>query len=215
MKNKSEIYYRILEIGVENLEYGLTLTELKEKLPQEFRQFDNTINSYFSILFQPVDETLHQKGVINYWGTSPNPLENLNNNKFRLNHEMSTEFIKLNNSKNQIDLLQNQLKTTEQNAQDAKKESSWAFKLAIGSMILSGLGVFIDYLGYKQNEYQNKTTTETTSKRQTEINQNIYNLPNSLGNQTSNDRKENNKPVEDSSTFLKTTLKNNLKSEKK
>lgn len=200
----SNIYIKVLEIGESKLSSGIAYCDLLKEL-KDCIEINNCSTIALKKFF--CDNFFHKEL---HDGKSTVTIAEFEEH-LCCNFVMSGEawnklqqYRHFQNSKTQIDLLQNQLKTTEQNAQDAKNESSWAFRLAIGSMILSGLGVFIDYLGYKQNEHQNKTTIETTSKPQTETNQKIYNHQNSHDNQTSHDRRENNKPAEDSSVILKT-----------
>ena len=231
----SDIYYRILQLGSEHTERGISLNELKKQLQTECLVSDpeNTehIEQWFSWSFEhksfgchcPTRETTNDCGCENDDPCSK--YDHINNCSRYLNKTSIIEFSQLEQShklneqiklnKQQVDLLQNQLKITEQNAQDAKKESGWAFKLAIGSMGLAGISVFTDLASYKnhtndkiqENTFQLKTIQETTSKQQIEINQKIYNLLDSLDNRISNDKKDYNIHLENIYKLLKTKPK--------
>ena len=82
-------------------------------------------------------------------------------------------------------------------------------------MILAGASVFIDTSNYingvdeqiQLNTSQLKTIQETTSKQQIETTKKIYNLLDSLADQTSNYRRETNKHLENIYKSLKTKPK--------
>lgn len=183
----SDIYYRILQIGSENIEEGVSLNELKLKLKDECLVSNNEntehIEQWFDWSFEhkkfgckcPIRPTKNDCGCND--DDPCNQFDHHNNCKRFLNKQALIDFSQLEQShkynqkiklyKDQIDLLQSQLITTEESSKDAKKESNRAIKWAVGALIISALMGFPDWINLmckkSTDDIVNSISTQTDS----------------------------------------------------
>jgi hypothetical protein len=222
-----KLFLRILQIGRDNISGGLRFCDLTEQLTKEGYAINSCTNRtlrewFYTSFFH--EEAHCDKGNPN----SYNDVSKLDEHRcchFILKGDSCMKLLQYEESENsnkQIELLQAQLNTletqiqqNETNSNDAKKESSKAFWIAIGSMLLSGFSVFTDLANYnsdtdgkiQENTSKQISIQETILQQQIQSNQKIYNLLDSLAGQTSNDRRETNKQLENIYKSLKTKPK--------
>lgn len=153
----SDIYYRMLQIGSETTENGISLSELKKQLHIEclVTNPNNTehIEQWFNWAFEhksfgchcPIRQSDNDCGCNNDDPCSQYDHDN-NCNRF-LNKDSIIEFSLLEQShkqteqlqlnRQQVNLLQGQITLAEQNTKEAQKESRFARNLAWGSIAIS------------------------------------------------------------------------------
>lgn len=183
----SDIYYRILQIGSENIEEGVSLNELKLKLKNECLVTDkkNTehIEQWFDWSFEhkefgckcPVRTTENECGCNK--DHHCNQFDHHNICKRYLKKEALIDFSQLEQShkynqkiklyKDQIDILQSQLSSAEESSKDAKNESNRAIKWAIGALVISALMGLPDWINLTSkkstDDIVNGISTQTDS----------------------------------------------------
>lgn len=186
----SDIYYRILQLGSEHTEKGISLNELKKQLQTEclVSNPENTehIEEWFDCAFQhkiygcecPIRKTTNDCGCKDDTDEC-NKFDHHNECRRFLSKNSIIEFSQLEQShklneqlrlnKQQVDLLQNQLLTlnsqillTEQNSNKAKTESKIAFKLAIWALILTSVFGLPDWI-VMCKEWSNQTIEQSTN----------------------------------------------------
>lgn len=101
--NKSKLYYDILHIGAESLEEGITLKELKGKLPSDYTKYDSYINTIFLNNFKPIDPKVSQFGLVTTWDLTEEKIDRANKNKYRIDVESLSEYLKLRHSINNLE----------------------------------------------------------------------------------------------------------------
>jgi hypothetical protein len=192
----SDIYYRMLQIGSEHTENGISLNEIKNKLQSECLvsnpQNTEHIHQWFSWSFEhkefgckcprnfnddpcgcnqndPCNQFDHDSKC-NRFLTKDSIIEF---SQLEQSHKLN-EQIKLN--KQQVDLLQNQLSTlnsqiqlTEQNSKDAKMESKSAKNYAIGALIATAFFGLPDILDFCENKFSTKKQHEDKQIKEAQI----------------------------------------------
>ncbi len=183
----SDIYYRMLQIGSETTENGISLNELKKQLQSECLvtnpQNTEHIEQWFNWAFEhksfgcncPTRQSDNNCGCNNHDPCSKYDHDN-NCNRF-LNKDSIIEFSLLEQShkqteqlqlnrqqvnllQGQLDTLETQIKLAETNASNAKIDSNKAIKYAIAALILTAIFGLPDWI-VMYREWSNQTIEQS------------------------------------------------------
>ena len=100
--DKADIYYNVLQVGSKHLDDGITLHALKDELKQKYLTFDSYINTIFFNNFSPIDSHVQQFGVVTNWDLHQERIDQANVNRYRINVESLSEYLKLKHFKLEI-----------------------------------------------------------------------------------------------------------------
>lgn len=163
---RAEIYYRILEIGVEQ-ESGITLNEMLDLL--NLPKHERAIEKFFAIHFQRGSPERTGVEMALSWGQiGPKGRSFLNTHPHYLKPEAAKEFLSLSYSKSMLE-------DSKEEAIQAKKHSRMAITISVCALLLSVFGSIPDWKILKS------TPTKTTDTENiTLINESLIEIQNSL-----------------------------------
>ena len=153
---KADLYYSILNYGVDNMANGLTLIELKSKLSPNYEELESFINSVFLTNFSPIDQNANQLGTLSAWDVLDIQVENANRNKFRINVDSVSEFLKIQHSYKNL-----------RSAKISRCISTIALVISTGIL---GIGLY----SYNQGRITSKNTLDCLQSIDSKIQSNYY-----------------------------------------
>lgn len=170
-----KLFLRILQIGRDNISGGLRFCDLTDQLTKEGYTINSCTNRtlrewFYTSFFH--EEAHCDKGNPN----SYNDVSKLDEHRcchFILKGDSCMKLLQYEESeisRKQVELLQGQLSLAQKNSNDAKKESSKAFWIAILSILISSLSVIFDFVSINDKTQEHiKDELSLQTKQQKEL----------------------------------------------